>query len=858
VSAVLRSYDGIALRQLRTRRLRAVLTSFGVVLGVGMVFGVLLLVGTIRATFNDLIDSAWGSKDLIATPATAGVLPQASLERIRATPGVRSAGAMVGAVFVRLDRSGRAIRGNAGRMMVAGYDPRQSSPYDFRLVAGRGMRSGAELDVERGWAQAHHIRIGQQLAVGTPVGPRRLRVVGFVALAGGASFGGEGLAIMPLDAARPIMAMPSGWLQISIVANDRRQASALRARLERALGPGVKVQAPQAYGKDISDQLRALDMVLYFFSGVALFVGGFLILNSFAMTILQRTRELGMLRTLGASRRMIVRSVLLEAAAIGVVGGIAGLGLGLGLSLGLIALMKGIGIPIGSLQITPSAAVIAFLVGILTTVVGAWRPARRAGRVPPIRAILGQAESQQRPGWQRALVGLALFLPGALLGGSLWFGNNASSALTGLAAIAVTIVMFLGMVIAAPSYIMPLVRGLGLPLRRLSPTGGRLAADTAGGNPRRTAATAAALTIGLSVVVVNAGMSQSFIGTIRDQIDRGYARDVTVQPAGSALEQGGAQTIAPGVRAQVAALPAAGVVTPLRLTLLPNLPGVTGGKMPGLVEGVDPVPFARVDRTAVSGASRAAALAGLARGDVLVGTFYAKRVGLHVGDHVTLRGPRGTHQVRVAGILRSLVFNGQVIQVSLATMRGVYGITSDAQLLVQARSPGLRKALARQVDGLIARRHPELEALSTAQVKQQIDDAVTRQFNLFNAIVAIAIIVSILGVINTLAISVTERTRDIGLLRALGSSRALVRLSTLDESLLITVSGALAGVVLGTGIAWMWVRSLGGILPGIAFRFPAGTVVGVAILAVVLGTVAALLPARRAARIDVLEAVRYE
>jgi putative ABC transport system permease protein len=300
-------------------------------------------------------------------------------------------------------------------------------------------------------------------------------------------------------------------------------------------------------------------------------------------------------------------------------------------------------------------------------------------------------------------------------------------------------------------------------------------------------------------------------------------------------------------------------VTPLRLTLLQKLPGVRNGTMQGLVEGIDPNAFGQVDRTPIAGRSRAAALAGVARGGMLVGSMYAKAAGLHAGDRVTLRGPAGTRVVPVAGVLHTMsVFNGQLMQISLATMRAVYGVTADAQLLVRARSPAQRAALDRQVQTLITQRHPELEALSTAQVKQEIDDAVSRQFNLFNAIVAIAIIVSILGVVNTLAMSVAERTRDIGVLRALGSSRWLVRLATLHESLLITVAGAVAGLALGTLIAWAWVDSLGGILPGIAFAFPAATAVGVAIAAIALGTLAALLPARRASRIDVLQALSYE
>jgi putative ABC transport system permease protein len=199
-----------------------------------------------------------------------------------------------------------------------------------------------------------------------------------------------------------------------------------------------------------------------------------------------------------------------------------------------------------------------------------------------------------------------------------------------------------------------------------------------------------------------------------------------------------------------------------------------------------------------------------------------------------------------------------VLFVSLDTMRQVYGVTADAQLLLKARSGADRAAFVASVDRLIARRHPELETLSTAEVKDRISTEINRQFGLFNAILYVAIIVSLLGVVNTLAMSVAERTREIGLLRALGASRWLVRLSMLDESLLITTSGATAGIGLGLAIAWFWVRSLDNFMPGIAFHLPIAAIASIAVAAIVLGVLAAGLPARRAARLDVIDALSYE
>jgi putative ABC transport system permease protein len=510
---------------------------------------------------------------------------------------------------------------------------------------------------------------------------------------------------------------------------------------------------------------------------------------------------------------------------------------------------------VGTLAISGGAAGIAVLTGMLATFVGAYWPARRAGRIAPIRAVLGErASASTRHRLARAIAGFALFVPGAIFGGSLWMSNNTSGALNGVIATLLTMGMFVGMVLAAPVVITPLVGLLTQPLRRLSPTGGRMAADATRTNAARTAATAVALTIGLSVVVVNSGLTSSFLGTIREQIDQTYARDATVQPYGARPEEGGAQTMAPSVRREVAALPGAGIVTPLRMTMI-DMP--RREDVPGLVQGIDPAAYGAVDHTKVRGATRAAALTGVADGGVIMDSGYANGVGIHVGDTIQLRGPSDTRTARVTGLMDA-VSGMPVLFVSLDTMRQVYGVTADAQLILKARSGADRAAFVASVDRLIARRHPELETLSTAEIKDRISNEINRQFGLFNAILYVAIIVSLLGVVNTLAMSVAERTREIGLLRALGASRWLVRLSMLDESLLITMSGAFAGIGLGLVIAWSWVQSLDSFMPGITFHLPVFAIASIAIAAVLLGVIAAALPARRAARLDVIHALAYE
>jgi putative ABC transport system permease protein len=503
--------------------------------------------------------------------------------------------------------------------------------------------------------------------------------------------------------------------------------------------------------------------------------------------------------------------------------------------------------------------VTASFIGIVVTLVGAFWPARRAGRISPIRAVLGTAEVRRRAPKRRLLAGLALFIPGVWFGGSFWFGGESETGgLVALGGVVMTMAMFAGMAAAAPFIILPVIRWLAIPVRRLLPAGGRLAADSLLSNPLRTAATAVALTIGLSVVVVNSSISASFIGTIEDQIDRSFARDFTVHAEGFGIEEGGGPGVPRSVQAKIEAMPEAGTVAPVRGMPL-ELPGVDSGSDAGVAIGVDPALQPRVDGTEFQGVSRAEAYQALAQGGVLVGRPYAKRAHLERGDTLELRGPAGHHVAKVIGIVDAIgPMGGMEMRLSLDTMRTTYGEFQPAELAVEARSPEERKALEEKIGALLEREYPNLEMQSAADTKKAVSEDINQTFNMFNAIVIIAIIVSLLGVVNTLAMSVIERTREIGVLRALGASRWLVRSTMLDESLMLTVAGSVVGVGAGTLIGFMWLRGIDEVMPGMTFHFPGPVVVAVAVAAVVLGVLAAILPARRAARLQVINALTYE
>lgn len=868
----MRSFGSLALRQVRARRMRAVLTAAGIVLGVGMILGVLLLTATINRTFTDLFDSVYGKTDLVVSGTESTTLRDATLQRVRSTPGVEIAQGRVFSVFTLVEEPERAepvaqapqleaSTAGSAQINVAGEERRGHNLTDAEFIAGDRPRKHLEIGLQESWAEANGIELGERVRLATPSGAPRLEVAGLFQFATGLDFGGQGFGVMTLDSARKVMDRPHGYDEVNVVvAGGEDTIGAVRERLRDRFGKGVRVLTPEKKSDDIEDQLQAFNVILYFFAAMALFVGGFLIFNSFNMTILQRIREIGMVRTLGATRGMIVRSVLREAVALGVVGSALGLGLGVALALGLIKLMRdGLDFPVGELVFTPVAPAAAVATGLITAVLGALYPARRAGRTSPIRAVLGTEGLRRRPRLRRGLLGGVLIVAG--LAGAFWLGA-ADETTTAVAAAGMggTIAVFLGIAMVAPFAIGPLVRALSWPLRRVSPVTGRLAADSARSDPGRTAATATGLMIGLALVVAVNSLGASFLRSIEDEFDRSFARDLTVQPKGFAPGQGPQQTLARGLRDRIARIPEAEVVARERFVFTPGLPGPRGKRSSdGLLIGFKPSDFEQVDETDIAeGGSRGAVFRRMERGQVTLGKGHADETGLGPGDEIVLDGPSGRVRTRVAGIVEIVVFGGQTVSMSLPTMRDVYGVTTDSELAIKATSPDARETLQRKVSRIVSRDYPNLAVLSNDELKSRVEERINEQFGIFYAIVGVAIFASLFGIVNTLSMSVLERTREIGVLRALGSSRWQVRRQVANESIVIGLIGALLGIAVGAGMGYALLKGLAAGIPGVEYRPPFETMVAVAAAGLVLGLIAAILPARRAARLDVIQAISYE
>jgi putative ABC transport system permease protein len=854
----LRSFAGLGGRSLRARPLRSGLTMAGIVLGVGMAFGVLILVATIRSSFNDLFDAVYGNTSVVVTgKASVGEVPQGTIARVREAEGVDAAVGQVMGIFRVLGDEGKAKSGSSSTLFVAGANLRGPDASGTEVVSGREPRGAHQIELEQSWASARGLEAGDRLRLATPSGRADLLVSGIFRFQSSLDLGGYGTAAMPLGAVRALTGKTTGWDEISVIGASGFSDAQITRNVRAKVGPGVEVSTPAEKSDEVDEAMSGLNIVLYFFSGMAIFVSAFLILNSFNMTVLQRIREIGTLRALGATRRRIAASVLGEALVLAIPAAALGLLLGIGLAELLAAAMRSFfGLPIASLNVTAGAIVASVVLGLLATAAGALYPSLRAGRVAPVQALTGAVRAERRPGLRRALVGLALFVPGMAIGGLFWFSNSTGDSGAAIVGIGSTMIMFVGMVLLAPFLVMPLIDLLARPIRALMPSEGRLASDSLRANPLRTSATASALVVTLSVVVVNATMSASFLGSISDEIDAHFARDLTVQPLGYSSYGAPAGGIAPSLRRQIADLPAAGTVTPQRIVYMQHLPG---SDEPGLMIAVDPRQWPQVDRTQYEGASTAAAMAGLARGGAVVGNGFAEDSGLGVGDTLALRGPGGIVRAPIVATRQTFEASGNAVTVSLATMKRAYGIQSDSTLAVTAASPGLRPTLDRQVNALLERRYPGFEAVSNAEVKSQYEDAINQQFSFFNAIVGIAVIVGLLGIINTLSMAVLERTREIGVLRALGGSRWRIRRTMLTESLLISVAGCVVGIALGLLVGIVWLLSLReSTLTGLNLQIPVGILLLIAALGIVIGALAAIIPARRAARLDPLKALTYE
>jgi putative ABC transport system permease protein len=839
-----------AWRSLLHHKLRLVLSGVAIVLGVGFVVGTLIFTDTLNTTFSNLF--AGTTTDVVVAPSDAGggggfagtvaTLPASVLDDVRGVAGVSRAGGQVlvdGVAIV--DSNGKVLGTPGAPQFGANWDDDQELT-PFRLVEGRGPAAPNEVALDSVSAEKSGYVVGDTVSLVTPRGPLDASLVGIFRYGTSGNLAGATIASFETIAAQDLLLGGNdAFTEVDAIAADGVSQSALATDVRAVLGSDVTVRTGQEAADDATKQLTEglafINIFLLVFAGIALFVGTFIILNTFSMLVAQRSRELALLRALGATRGQVMRSLVVEAAVVGLIGAVIGVLVGIGVAYGLEALFAAIGaeIPNEGLALLPRTVAIGLALGVLVTVVAALVPAVRASRIAPMAALHDDAVVPVRSLRRRAIAGAILLLGGlALMTSGAIAGGTSGSQQVGLG----VVVALVGAIVVGPSIAGPMVRTLGFSFPRLFGTVGALAVQNAERQPRRTAATASALMIGLALVSALTIFATSAKTSINQIIDRTIGAEFLISNQAQ-------RPFSEQVAADVAAVPGVAAVSPVKL-----LPGLVNGQAAALV-GIDPATYvgmANLDFTAGS-------LADLGTDGMAVDTNSATANGLKMGDVATVQLPSGAADFRVVGLYKPAgAFSGYVVRTSSLATEGVkagdsfiYAAAADGADLSTVQD-GITKAL---VD------FPTVQVLSQAEFKQQITSSVDQLLLVMIMLLSLAILIAVLGIVNTLALSVVERTREIGMLRAVGAQRRQIRWMVVLEAFVIALFGAVVGLGLGVWFAVALQRTL--VEQGIeVLDIPWTGLLVFLVLAGIVGVLAALWPAFRAGRLNVLAAISAE
>ena len=847
----------ITARSLWARKRRLVATLLAVGLGVAFLAGTLLLSDTLRANFDRLFTQADSGTDVVLRGATqigsgnatrTGV-DASLLPRVRTVPGVADAQPFVEGYGQLLGRDGKPIGGNGPPTQAANWvgDP-ALNPY--RLVAGHAPRAADEVVINRGAAKTGHLALGMTTTLLTPQ-PLRVHIVGIATFGTADGFGPGTFTGMTLPAARAHLTSsqgpgprdPAQLSQILVRAAPGVQDAELAARLRPVLPAGVQAITGGQLATENLDNINSgflgfLSTGLTAFAAIALLVAAFSIYNTFSILAAQRGRESALLRALGGTRRQLAVAGLAETLVIGVVGSVAGWAGGIGIAALLKGVFNGFGfaLPAGGLVLRASSSVLAVAVGVAATVLAGVLPALRSSRMPPLAALRELAAEPARISRVRSVLGFVLIAGGvgAVIAGTADGGQGP--------AIAGAVGILAGFVVLGPVAVRPAAAVLGAPIAALRGVGGRLARDNALRNPRRTAATASALMVGVAVATLFTVIGASLKASATQGVDRTLAADLVVyQPGygGSAGLAGFSPTLAAGL----GRLPSVGVAA-----------GVSRGSvlLDGQAQTVAAADPGRIGTVLNLGVT-AGSLGAVGPGSFAVSAAAAADQHWRVGTTVPVVYPDGAHaRLRVAAIFGHPDITGDYL-FAAAGWAPHAGQALDSMVLIKLKpgaAPGpVRAAVTAAIAGT---GQPRVQ--DRAQYEASATGAVNTILGLVYVMLALAILIALMGVANTLSLSIHERTRELGLLRALGQTRAQARGMVRWESVIIAVFGTLGGVILGTFTGWAVVQSSGRATLGV-FAAPPLQLVLFLVLGAVTGILAGIRPARRAARQNMITAI---
>ncbi len=853
----------VVLRGFAARKLRAVLTAVAIVLGVALMSGTYILTDTINQSFAAIFAAGVANKSVIVTPSTpfgansaaqTKPVPADLLPRVRRVPGVAYASGAIFSFATIFDSHGKRLNTAAPAFVGSVTASRFES---FATVTGAFPRGPGELAIDQDAAQRYGLTLGETMRVAGLAKTRTFKLVGILAFAGAPSFGGASVGLVTLAVARELTGEQHAFDEIDVAAAPGVSAATLRARIRAVLPSSVAVRtaAQQASHQtsDLESQLGFLRTFLLIFAYVALFVGAFIIFNTFSITVAQRTREFGLLRALGATRGQLVRSVIAEGLLLGAGGSLVGLLAGIAVAPGLDQLFKAFGadLPDKGTVIEPRTIIVSLLAGTLVTVTAGLAPAIRAARVPPV-AALREGVPLHEPGRERSrrarsarTLGLALLVVVVVaIAGKAGGGGGALvvAVLAALVWIPATRRRIAG---ALAALITGMTKAVSYLVTWRGVTG-RLARENTLRQPGRTAATAAALTIGLGLVTFAAILAAGLTATINQAIDRSFAGNLIVDNSSAAGNVGIPAAIPNALRA----VPGVRDVTAIAFSEA-KLRGVGGTQT---VTAVNPADFASVYRLDwVRGSD--ATLQRLGASGAVLSKGFADSHHLTVGSRLALATPSGRDVVLVArGIVTDNARLLGNITITLALARDAFAQSTDAVDFV-SYAPGASNASVQPaVDRILRSRFPQTHSQTPAQFKATEAGQVNSLLALVSVLLALSIVVSLFGIVNTLVLSIFERTRELGMLRAIGTSRRQIRQMIRYESLVIALIGGVLGIALGIVAALLvTVTALSG--TGFVLAIPITTLVALFVLAALAGLLAAAWPARRAARVNILEAL---
>jgi putative ABC transport system permease protein len=837
----------VTIKGLLARKLRLALTALAIVLGVMFVTGTLILGDTLTRTFNDLIGTAYqhvnfqvrgkvqlGSNTAAAVNGTADrrPVPESIAPEIARLPGIAYVHGSVNGYAQFLTRDDNAIGGGGGSALGFSFDPnRRLSPY--RLVQGRAPDGPDDVVMDKHTATKYGFAIGDSVLINLPNRAQRFRISGIVTFGSDDNLAGITLAGFDLATAQRLFNSVGRYDVIDVLSQPGADTVKLQLAIAKLLPPGVQVVSGQTVANQLSSavdhELSFISTALLVFAFISLFVGGFTIFNTFSITVGQRTRELALLRVVGASRRQLFRSVLGEAAITGLVASLIGLGVGVLAALGLKALLKAFGIvlPPAPLVFEARTVVVAIAVGVGVTVLSAILPARRAVRIPPVAALVDHHEGRGLPLRRRVTGGVVVALLG-LVAVAAGLAQPAV-ALVGIGALAVFVAA--GMLV--PALARPLSGVLGRPLATVFGIAGRLGRENSMRNPRRTAQTAAALMIGIALVSTIAVLGTSLSASAKAQVDSAVSADYIVSG------QGG---FSKSVVTAVSGLPGVDTATTIYQGQF---------EFRGSLDSLVAATPANLSRNVTLHVTDGSGSPALAAGELLIDTTTASSDGLHVGSIVPVKfAQTGPATMRIGGIFKPNPLVGSFVTGAPFFLAHYDNPLPTAVFLSTAPSAhDLGGALNRALNP-----YANVSYKTRAQFEQSQQNSINQLLGLIYVLLALAILVSLIGIVNTLMLSVFERTREIGLLRAVGMKRRQVRQMIRSESMIISLLGAIVGIVIGTALGLALASSLRN--KGVTnIAVPVADLIGFLVLSALLGLIAATWPARRAAKLDVLAAI---